>query len=99
MTYLTTMVYAFIMAHMPVQLSNAIANLVDNLFTNWATGILKSTYNTDSIETATSLVKLSNSVYADLFSIVNSVFSAVKTCRICISYYIFSDSYVSYGNK
>jgi len=78
MTYLTTMVYAFIMTHMPVQLSNAIVNLVDNLFTNWATGILKSTYNTDSVETATSLVKLSNSVYADLFSIVNSVFGAVK---------------------
>ena len=77
MTYLTTMLYAFIVTHMPVQL-NAIGNLVDNLFTNWATGILKSTYNTDSIETATSLVKLSNSVYADLFSIINSVFSAVK---------------------
>lgn len=62
----------------PIFMSFDIGEMVDNLFTNLATGVLKSTFNNDSLETATSLVTLSNTVYDSLFELAGTVFTALK---------------------
>ena len=62
----------------PIFMSSNIGEMVDNLFTNLATGVLKSTFNNDSLETATSLVTLSNTVYDSLFELAGTVFTALK---------------------